>query len=42
MLGLIPAKVVGPFAFMFGEGWRGAVLAVGIVAILIGLYLVLR
>lgn len=42
MLELIPVKPVGPFSFLFGEGWKGAAVAVGIVAALLALYGVLR
>lgn len=42
MLQLIRITPVGPFEFMFGEGWKGAATAAGIVAGLAGLYFVLR
>jgi hypothetical protein len=42
MLLLIRVTPVGPFEFVFGEGWKGAVVAGGIAAGLVGLYLFLR
>lgn len=42
MLQLIRVTPVGPFAFLFGEGWQGAALAGGIAVGLVGLYLLLR
>jgi ribosomal protein S27E len=42
MLALIPVTPVGPFAFVFGSGWKGAVRAVLVGAALVALYGVLR
>lgn len=42
MLALVPVKPVGAFAFLFGEGWKGAATAAGIVLLLVGLYVLLR
>ena len=42
MLRLVRVQPVGPLAFYFGEGWRGAATAGGIAAGLVGLYFLLR
>ena len=42
MLDLIPVQPVGPFAFLFGTGWRGVATATGIAIGLTVIYLVLR
>lgn len=42
MLHLIRVTPVGPFAFLFGEGWKGAALAGGIGVGLVAMYLLLR
>ena len=42
MLQLIRVTPVGPFAFLFGEGWKGVAVAGGIAAGLVGLYFLLR
>lgn len=42
MLQLIRVTPVGPFEFLFGEGWKGAAVATGIAAGLVGLYFLLR
>lgn len=42
MLQLIRVKPVGPLAFYFGEGWKGAAVAGGLVLGLAALYLLLR
>jgi len=42
MLDLVPVEPVGPFAFLFGDGWMGWVTAAGLTAALAILYLVLR
>lgn len=42
MLQLVRVKPVGPFEFIFGEGWAGAATAVGIALAFIALYGVLR
>jgi hypothetical protein len=42
MLSLVRVTPVGPFEFMFGEGWKGAATGIGIVGGLIGLYYLLR
>lgn len=42
MLQLIRVTPVGPFEFIFGQGWRGIAMGAGIVAGLVGLYLILR
>lgn len=41
MLSLVRVTPVGPFAFLFGEGWKGAGVAGGIVGGLALLYLLL-
>lgn len=42
MLDLIPVQPVGPFTFLFGEGWKGIATAVAIGAALVLLYVALR
>jgi hypothetical protein len=42
MLQLIRVTPVGPFEFLFGEGWKGAAVAAAIAAGLAGLYFLLR
>ena len=42
LLHLIRVQPVGPLAFYFGEGWKGAATGVGIVLGLAALYLLLR
>ena len=42
MLQLIRVTPVGPFEFLFGEGWVGYATAGGIVAAFVGLYFLLR
>lgn len=42
MLSLIPVKPIGPFAFVFGEGWVGYVTAGGLAAGLGFLYYLVR
>lgn len=42
MLQLIRVTPVGPFEFLFGEGWKGAAVATGIGVGLVALYLLLR
>lgn len=42
MLHLIRVTPVGPFEFLFGEGWQGAAVAGGIALGLVGLYFLLR
>lgn len=39
MLSLVRVTPVGPYEFLFGEGWSGAAVGVGIAAGLIALYL---
>lgn len=42
MLDLVPVRPVGPFTFLFGEGWKGLATAGGIALALVALYLLLR
>lgn len=42
LLRLVPVRPVGPFAFLFGEGWTGVATAGGVALLLLGLYGVLR
>ena len=42
MLALVPVKPVGPFAYLFGEGWKGYLTATGIGLLLLGVYGVLK
>lgn len=42
MLQLIRVTPVGPFEFLFGEGWAGYATAAGIAVAFVGLYFLLR
>ena len=42
MLQLIRVTPVGPFEFLFGEGWKGAATGAAIAAGLVGVYFLLR
>lgn len=42
MLDLVPVRPVGPFSFLFGEGWKGIAIAGGILVALVVVYLLLR
>ena len=42
MLQLIPVSPVGPFAYVFGDGWQGVAKAAGVAAGLALLYMLLR
>lgn len=42
MLALVPVKPVGPFEYLFGEGTKGALTAVGVGLLLLGVYGVLK
>lgn len=42
MLELVPVQPVGPFTYVFGEGWVGFATAVGLVLLLLAIYGVFR
>lgn len=42
MLQLIRVTPVGPYEFLFGEGWRGVATGVGVIVGLLALYLLMR
>lgn len=42
LLELIPVKEVGPFEFVFGEGWKGVVTFVALLALVVAVGVALR
>jgi hypothetical protein len=38
LLALVPIRRIGPFAFVFGTGWRGVATAAGLTLLLVAVY----